>query len=511
MFKFFEDAALKRLNQIAISNEISVLTYGDLLQKAEAFRQLFTNTEHPMKVLIALPSGPEFTAVQLGTFGAAAKAIPIPFKTTENEAKSYLQLISPDLIVVQSLKASANIITVLKDPITILTIEDSDHHTLPHRILKWHEVTAKPDVIEKIQTRYKNLPVETRMIQFTSGSTGLPKGILISNDNFLANLNANKEHLAHFTGKHVFCPIPQFHAMGNAVVWEHLCYGSPIHLANSFFYGEHLKKMRYYACSSILASPNYFKLLLKNGVLKPSNLPTLESVTVGTATVDQSLVEDFHKVFPDLTIHCRYGLSESVGAMARLTLGPSEELSSPGLVGPPVPGAELAPGLPSLKQEEPSEIKVKYDANAVGQLTINGQWASLLDINGYLHTGDLAYLDDSGFLHLRGRITTFLKCNGYRINPFEIETVLREIKGIQEAVVIGVPDPISEQRIVACLEPSPNETIPNQLKLLTICKDCLSPYKIPQQFITFEKIPRNQAGKPDRPAILNAITTYFNQ
>ncbi len=170
----------------------------------------------------------------------------------------------------------------------------------------------------------------------------------------------------------------------------------------------------------------------------------------------------------------------------------------PGLAGPLVPGTELAPGLPPPDEGPPREIVVKGPSIGLGQLVERDRWEPLTDDSGYLHTGDLGCVDHQGRLHLRGRSSSFLKVNGQRISPFEIEIALGSAPGVHEAVVVGAPDPMSGQRIVACLEPRAGQALDDTTAVADYCRAELAPYKVPHRFIVYDRLPRTAAGKPDR-------------
>ncbi len=105
-----------------------------------------------------------------------------------------------------------------------------------------------------------------------------------------------------------------------------------------------------------------------------------------------------------------------------------------------------------------------------------------------------------GHVHLRGRRSTFLKVHGYRIDPIEMEAVLRKHDGIAEAVVLGLPGPGSGQRVVACVEYNPGVVVSDEA-LSQLCRDRLSAYKCPVRIVSFDSLLRTPAGKPDRPGI----------
>jgi len=138
----------------------------------------------------------------------------------------------------------------------------------------------------------------------------------------------------------------------------------------------------------------------------------------------------------------------------------------------------------------------------VGQLLEQGHWEPLVGDEGYLSTGDLGILDQQGRIHLRGRLSSFIKSDGYRVNPFEVERVLHQVDGVHEAVAIGVPDAMSGERIVACLELRPGGKAPQPAELTAFCGEKLSKHKVPRKFEIVAALPRTRSGKPDRKKIL---------
>ena len=504
MHRIFARVAKTFPDVIAIGDDQRTITYSKLARTVDALhRRLLTAGT---VVMVALPSGVAFTAVQLACFAAGAVFVPIPHGSTQREARSFLDILDPDIVVVSGLADQAPVVAACPASTLVVTLDAVVPPGGSHRVVAWDRILAGEEAV--VPPHVSRFPPETRTVQFTSGSSGKPKAILLGNESWLATIKQNEIHLSAFAGEHVFCPLPQFHAMGNAVVLEHLLHGSPVHLANDFDPAGHVDRLRQHRCTAILASPNYFKLMTRLGAMSASALPHLRSFTIGTAAIDEALIRDLRAVLPSADIYCRYGLSESVGAMARLKLKGGVQLPQKGLIGAPVPGVELHPDLPLVGAAEPGELRVKSGANAIGFIDPDGAIAPLLDAEGYLATGDLVYLTLDGHLLVRGRLSSFLKSNGYRINPFEIEELLRGVQRVQEAVVVGVPDAMVGQRIVACIEPSPGQEPPASADLLAACEAELSAHKLPQGFLILSPLPRTPAGKPDRTAILAAATEW---
>lgn len=462
-------AAVGRETSVAVGNEDLFWTFGELVQRAEAAAGSLAGAGRPLRVGVALPGGPEFTALQFGCLRAGALFVPMPVLATEREARHYLALAEVDLLVA--------------DP-------DTSYRAAGAEFIIGLEALCAGQLAGRLEDHRKDLGEDSRLLQFTSGSTGRPQGILLTEANLLANLHQAAAHLE--TVHEVFCLLPQFHAMGGAVGLESLCHGSAVLFANRFDPASGMGRMA--MCRHLVASPNFVRMMLRLGVLSAATLPDLDDITLGSAVVSQALVADLRAKFPDARIHLRYGLSEAVGALTLLTLEPGEVLQDAGDVGPPLEGVEL----------EIREGELWVRAGSVAARSIfAGRVEPLVDEQGFLATGDLAAIV-GGHVHLGGRRSTYLKVHGYRIDPGEIEAVLLELPGIAEVVVLGLPDAASGERIVACVERSVGAAVTDDA-LWDVCRAGLSAHKYPARIVGFDSLPRTPAGKLDRPAVRQMI------
>jgi acyl-CoA synthetase (AMP-forming)/AMP-acid ligase II len=458
-------AAAGRETAVAVGREGLEWTFGELIQRAEAVAGKLSNSGRPLRVGVALPGGPEFTAMQFGCLRAGALFVPLPELATQNEAQHYLSLAEVDVLVADPSTAFAALGSPGFVDFDSLCADDC-------------EVVAGDCSVD--------FGADTRLLQFTTGSTGRPSASLVTDSNLVANLQQSARYLP--TTSAVFCPLPQFHATGVALTLENLCHGAAVLFANQFDPAQDLQRME--TCSRLIASPNFVRMLLRLRVFSAAALPNLTEITLATAPVSKELVAQLRTVFPDVCIRLRYGLSEAVGALTVLTLESGEELRAEGDVGPLVDGVDA--------RIQDGELCVRGGSVAARSVSAAGVH-SLVSSEGFLSTGDDVVIVD-GHVHLRGRRSTFLKVHGYRIDPIEIEAVLREHEGIAEAVVLGVPDPESGQRVVACVEYNPGVVVSDEA-LSQLCRDRLSAYKCPVRIVSFDSLLRTPAGKPDRSGI----------
>lgn len=496
---------------VAISSEAGAWTYSRLTGAVAAVATWLRGAARPTVVAIALPGGPEFTALQLGVMAAGSVAVPIPRQATTHEASKFFSVLPPDVVCVPSLAKGRLVLDALAAPCLVIIVEDDVSEAPPgvgpHSIVSWKTLEAGGRPEAPLPVSKHRLPERARLVQFTSGSTGWPKALLISEENLLANQDANSAHLDRFAGRHVFCPIPQFHAMGNAVALEHLLSGSSIHVANAFMHGEHFARMAQHGCSAMAGSPNYFRMLCRVKTFSQDKMPQLAFLTIGTDRVDAALVHELRVRFPDLTLFCRYGLSEAVGALAITTVAPGEELAAEGLLGSFVPGVEWQDAEAGDQASgEGRALRVRCATAAAAQWMPGGRLEAVQDAQGFVDTGDLVRRDERGRLCLVGRESQFIKTNGYRVNPAEVEEVLRQAPGVREAVVVGLPDAVTGQRIVACLTLDESAEL-QPISLTTFCLARLSPYKVPQTFWSNVVVPMTHSGKPARQQLVDMLTS----
>ena len=501
MFEQFAQVSRARSDVLAVSDDYNQITFSKLIDAAMALAPWLVAGDGPAVVWLALPGGVFFTTVQLAGLRAGAVIVPIAAESTTHEATHCADLLPPDVVVVWSLRSAAALLLALDESVSVVVVSEEEVVTERRCVLSWRrivrEAPGKPLASHSDATC---LPAGTAIVQFTSGSTGLPKGIVLTQDNLRSYLDHQRAFLSTFADQQVFCPMPQFHSYGGTVALEYLSCGASVHMANRFLPAADVSRIRQHACSAILASPTYFRLLLQLRAMREESLPSLRWINIGTAAVDRALVDDLRECRPELTIYIRYGLTETMGYVSHLEIPPGQSLSAPGLVGTPIPGMALDPGL--WGNAEPREIRVRGETIAAGALVARGRCEPLVDGDGWFRTGDLGHVDREGRLHLGGRLSAFLKRNGFRINPAEIEAVLRAHSGVQEAVVVGVPDAVAGQRILAVVEPRQGAVAPEPKELVLFCRLHLSEFKVPQTCIV-ATLPRTPAGKPDRPRVMS--------
>ena len=485
-------------DKTAIANEVQTASFRELAELAHAIKTHFeTNAPRRLAIYLALPSGPDFAALQAGIMDSGHVAVPIPPKSTAAESTRYFAVLKPDLVCVNSTKETRGIIEALPASARILAIRNDEPREGTRPVVGLNSLLSGLSALAwDPSPGPASLPADAAMIQFTSGSTGFPKGIVLGVQQLLASNKLSHDHLAGFRGEQIFVPVPQFHAMGNALVFEHVLAGCEVHLANGVLPGEHLLRMMAKNIHAINANPTYFRILLQLESFSPQKLPRLQHFMMGSDWIDSSLLGSLRSRFPHAHVHCRYGLSEAYGALAYQSIAPTGSMTE-GSLGQFLPGveAQLRPAA-TQDADQPAALWIKSPTMATEQLMAAGSLQPLTDAHGFLNTGDTVRRGEARWI-LAGRESQFIKVNGHRISPFEIEEALRNIPSVAEASVTGVPDPVTGQRIVACVAAQPGVTLAVDL-LRKSCASQLSPYKIPQVFLLDFPVPKTAAGKVAR-------------
>jgi len=199
-----------------------------------------------------------------------------------------------------------------------------------------------------------------------------------------------------------------------------------------------------------------------------------------------------------------YGQTE---ATARLTyVPPSRTLEKPGSIGVPIPGVTLEivddAGAPVERGAE-GHLVARGDNVTPGYLDAAGETAAILK-DGWLHTGDLARRDDDGFFFLVGRTKDIVKIGGRRVNPAEIEPILRAQPGVEDAAVVDVPD--GDERALVAAVVTANSVTLDAGDLQRACRSVLPAWLVPRRVVFVAELPRTANGKIDKTALREQLS-----
>jgi malonyl-CoA/methylmalonyl-CoA synthetase len=370
-----------------------------------------------------------------------------------------------------------------------------------------HEITGIPSLRAAYTPSSASLPAlpvddTPALILYTSGTTGPPKGVVLTRRNIASNLDALAEAWEWTERDTVVHSLPLIHA-----------HGLVLGLFGSLRVGGALHYVPRFAPESIgdaLVDPRHERTML-------FAVPTMVHRLAEAAEHDEELCEALrqprllvsgsaglsvreHERIQTLTgrgVHERYGLTETL-----INCGvPASHAPMPGYVGPPLPGVELKlvddqrREIDAHDDQTIGEVVVRSDAVFAGYLNRDDATAAVLDDDGWFHTGDLATRTEDGAIRILGRRSTdLIKTGGYRVGAGEIEACLLEHPSVREAAVVGIPDDDLGQRIAAFVVVRPGEA-EDATELTRFVAEHLSPHKRPRDVHFTAELPRNAMGK----------------
>jgi acyl-CoA synthetase (AMP-forming)/AMP-acid ligase II len=289
--------------------------------------------------------------------------------------------------------------------------------------------------------------------------------------------------------------LPFFYCYGTSLLHTHLRCGARLALSNSFTFPETtLDMMERERCTGFAGVPSSFQLLLRISTFKTRALPHLRLVQQAGGKLHGVLIAELVAAKPNAKIYVMYGQTE---ATARLSYLPPEELSRKlGSIGRGIPGVELR-----VLSEDGTPVK----PGEVGEIVASGRNISpgYLDSpeasaekfrNGRLHTGDLATVDDDGFIFVVDRKDDFIKSWGYRISSQEIESCVLGIPEIVSAAAVGVQDIEAGEAIKVFITIKPGSVVTEEA-VLEHCRKHLAKYMVPRTVSIIKALPLNSNGK----------------
>lgn len=344
-------------------------------------------------------------------------------------------------------------------------------------------------------------------ITYTSGTTGRPKGVMLSHRNLVANVQSIVGYLGLRPPDRVAMVLPFYYVYGNSVLHTHVCAGATIvHAGTLTFPAQVLKNIAEQRCTGFSGVPATFARLLTVSDIESYALGSLRYVTQAGAAMSPALLQRLRAALPQASVFVMYGQTEAAARLACLL--PEDLDRKLGSAGRAIPGVTLeivdAQGR-TLPSGEAGEIVASGDNIMLGYWRDPDATASTLR-NARLHTGDLGRMDDEGFLFISGRSSEMIKSGGHRIAPQEIESAIQSVPGVRDCAVVGVPDPLLGQTIAAFIVPDPGAEI-DRAAVLRACAAELPRFKLPEHVLLVPDLPRTDSSKIRRGALLD----WFNE
>ena len=356
--------------------------------------------------------------------------------------------------------------------------------------------TISADALRERQASVK--PTEPTMIMYTSGTTGFPKGAMLTHRGVINNtmISMRRSSTLVEPGDRYCLPLPFFHIAGAGIVVAIIAAKMTLHPLLAFDPLKMLQIIKKEGCNLFFAVPTMLIALLQHPEFEAYRPTTLKAVASGAAPVPVAVMEQVkERMGSDVAIV--FGQTESTGGIT-LTLPDDSFERKSETVGIPYPHVDVKIINPATGEVVP--VGERGELCCRGFLVMTGYYkmpektAETIDSDGWLHTGDLATMDAQGYVNIVGRLKEMVIRGGENIFPREIEELLIRHPKIADAQVLGVPDPFFGEELLAVVLPKEREEIAEQ-ELRDFCKGQISHQKIPRYFQFVNSYPMTASGK----------------
>ncbi|RFU61179.1 class I adenylate-forming enzyme family protein [Bacillus sp. V59.32b] len=471
----------------AIHFKNEILTYKELHQKvfqaAAALRSL--GVKESTNVALMMSNRPEYIITYFALLANGATVVPINPLFKEQEVTYILNDSESEFLIIEELSRQVieNVRHQFQSIKEIIYYGDQELSGY----LNWKELLQHSPSSQPVQRK----SMDTAQIIYTSGTTGNPKGAMISH----SNLNWMAITSAVFSeikpGDRILCVLPLFHAYAKLQGFlSPISHGATIYLEERFEPVSILDSIASHKITVFLGVPTMYAMFVQSPNITELDFSNLRIAGSGGASIPVEIIEKANRLM-GVEIAEGYGMTEST---VMLTATPASAEKKHGSVGLPLPGVDL-----KIIDPEGNTIPPK----AVGEIVFRGpnamkgyykkpQETENTIKNGWLYTGDLAYQDEDGYIFIVDRKKDLIIRGGYNVYPREIEEILYTHREVVECAVIGRPDPLLGEKIVAYIV---TKTSQNEKDLQDFCKEKLVHYKVPDYISFIDQLPKSGTGK----------------
>jgi long-chain acyl-CoA synthetase len=437
------------------------------------------------RVGVMLPTSGVFAGVASGVWFAGRTVVPLNYLLKPEELQYVIDDCGADLLI-----ASRQLCETLKlEPKckSIVYLEDLHFKALPTP--RWPRLAGPDDLA---------------VVLYTSGTSGRPKGVMLTHDNLASNVRQMRRHV-HFTREEIFLGVlPQFHSFGLTALTHVPFFSGARGIFNARFTPKKIvEAFREHRPTVFMGIPSMYNALLTVKDATADDFKSLRIAVSGGEPLPRPVADQFRERF-GVDICEGFGMTEcSPVTHVRLP-----EDDAPGSVGRPLPeviqrivdpatGRDLPPGVDG-------ELRLFGPNIMLGYLNLPDETAASFDELGFLKTGDMARIDERGFLWITGRIKEMIIVGGENVFPREVEEVLDAHPDVFATGVVGERDDMRGETVVAFVEAEEGKS-PDPEALRAWCRDRLAGYKVPRRVVVVDALPRNPTGKIMRRALSERV------
>jgi acyl-CoA synthetase (AMP-forming)/AMP-acid ligase II len=337
---------------------------------------------------------------------------------------------------------------------------------------------------------------DVALLQYTSGTTGAPKGAELTHGNIVANLELQRVYLKVVPGEMLLGVLPWFHITGMECQLNFVPYlGGPLVVLGRFDAETLLKAIELYRCSMTTLITTINVALINHPRVKEYDITSMKACFSGGAPVPEAVARRWEGLTSHKLVE-GYGLSETT---APTHINPRHRPKY-GTIGLPLPLTDcklvdLEDGVREVPAGEPGEIAVR------GPMVMKGYWrrpeatAEAIRPDGFFRTGDVGRIDEEGYFRIEERKKDLIKASGYSVYPAEVESMMYRHPAVGEVGVVGVPHDYRGEDVVAFVVPKRDAGAAAEDEIVRWCHDEMAAYKAPRRVFFVESLPKTASGK----------------
>lgn len=483
MIKRIEVLAAEKGDSVALAFKKDQVTYSQLYSRIVSIGNTLAQMGIAKgdRVMFSALSKPEMVAVYLGIQYAGGIAVFADKNATpENMALIYEDSGAKLLVTDKPMKDCAQRCNIF----SLRTLYQSE----PESLTAVYEMPGEDEIAELL---------------FTSGTTGKPKGVMLSYKAIYNILSNTIDGIGIYDTDRVLLPLPLNHSFALRVLRAVLYVGGMVVLQNGFTFAKEIENnMNEYHCTAmaaVSASMEMMRSQMQDKFTEVLGQLRYIEISAGSLSINQRKV--FTKLLPDTVFHNTWGSSESGGALFLNVNSVVDDPVKVGALGRPLPCVQI-----KVLDEENNEIK--SDAAHPGRMALKGDmqmsgyWErpelnaeTLRD--GWLLTGDMVYMDEDGYVYMLGRADDLINVGGEKVSPIEVENIAGQYEGLRECACVGVPDPEGVLGQIPALFVVPKTGYAED-ELQKFLASKMERYKLPQAFMMLQELPRNAMKKVNR-------------